>query len=220
MVYKLPALPYAYDALEPYISEEIMKLHHDKHHKAYIDKLNEVLKDYKKYQNYSPEVLVTNWRKMPKAIQDAVRNQGGGDVNHTLFWTLMKKDGGGSPTGNIAKQINKDFGTFDKFKKKFNEAGTKRFGSGWVWLIFVKDKLEIVSMPNQDSPLTNGDYPILGNDLWEHSFYLQYYNEKDKYLEAWWHVVNWDTVNARFQKAKLIATRKPKKTTVQKQYGV
>lgn len=220
MAYKLPDLPYAYNALEPHISEEIMKLHHDKHHKAYVDKLNEALKDYPKYQNYSPEVLVTNWKKMPKAVQDAVRNQGGGDVNHTLFWNLMKKDGGGSPTGDIAKQINKDFSTFDKFKKKFNEAGTKRFGSGWVWLIFVKDKLEIVTLPNQDSPLTNGDVPILGNDVWEHAYYLQYENKRDDYLEAWWNVVNWDTANAQFHKAKLVSARKPSKTIVQKQYGI
>jgi len=220
MAYKLPELPYAYDALEPHISEEIMKLHHDKHHKAYVDKLNEALKDYPRYSGYAPEILVKNWKKMPKAVQDAVRNQGGGDVNHTLFWNLMKANGGGTPTGDIAKQITKDFGTFDKFKKKFNEAGTKRFGSGWVWLIYQKDKLEIVTLPNQDSPLTNGDVPILGNDVWEHAYYLQYENKRDEYLEAWWNVVNWDTINSQFHKAKLASARKPNKTVTQKQYGI
>ena len=220
MTYKLPDLPYAYDALEPHIDEETMRLHHDKHHRAYVDKLNEAVKDYPKYSKYNPEILVTNWKKMPKAIQDSIRNNGGGTVNHTLFWNMMSPAGGGNPTGEIAKQINTDFGTFDKFKKKFNEAGTKRFGSGWVWLIYPKDKLEIISLPNQDSPLTNGDIPIIGVDIWEHAYEPQYCSERGKYIDAWWNVVNWDTVNTQFHKAKLIAVRKPIKTVVQKQYGI
>jgi Fe-Mn family superoxide dismutase len=220
MAYKFPDLPYSYDALEPYIDEETMHLHHDKHHKSYIDKLNEALKDYPQYNKYDPEVLVTNWKKLPKAIQDSVRNQGGGVVHHSLFWTFMKKDGGGPPTGELAKQINKDFGSFDKFKKKFNEVGTKRFGSGWVWLIYNKEKLQIVSLPNQDSPLTNGDIPIMGNDLFEHAYYLKYYNERDKYLEAWWNVINWEVIDARFHKAKVFSAHKLPKTTIKKQYGL
>lgn len=219
MAYELPDLPYAYTALEPYIDAETMHLHHDKHHKAYVDKLNEAVKDYPKYQKYDPEVLVTHWKKLPRAIQEVVRNNAGGDVNHTMFWTIMKKNGGGKPSGEIAKQINKDFKTFDKFKKAFNEAGTKRFGSGWVWLIVQNGKLVITTTPNQDSPLTNGSYPIFGFDLWEHSFYLKYHNKKDEYFDALWNVLNWDEIEQRFTRAKAIDQRKPVKTETQKQYG-
>jgi Fe-Mn family superoxide dismutase len=206
--------------LEPYIDEETMHLHHDKHHQAYIDKLNKALEPYPKYKNYTSDVLVTNWKKLPKALQEAVRNQGGGDVNHTIFWTLMKEKGGGSPIGDLANQITKDFKSFEQFKKKFNELAGKHFGSGWVWLTFVDDKLKISTLPNQDTPLTGGDYPIMGNDLWEHAWAYQYKNEKDKYFEAIWHVWNWSVINQRFVKAKGIAIRKPKKNVIKKQYGL
>jgi Fe-Mn family superoxide dismutase len=219
MAYKLPDLPYAFDALEPSISEETMRLHYTKHHRAYVDKLNEALKDYPKYSKYAPEVLVSNWKKLPKAIQEAVRNQGGGHVNHSLFWTLMKKDGS-DPTGNISVQINKDFGSFEKFKKKFNEAGTKQFGSGWVWLIYVGTKLRIITTPNQDSPLTNGDWPIMGIDGWEHAWAYQWKNEKDKYYKAIWNVWNWTVIDQRFKKAQFFADKKPVKSEVRKQYGL
>lgn len=220
MEHKLPDLPYAYDALEPYLSEEAMHLHHDKHHQAYIDKLNEALKSYPKYQNYTSEVLITNWKKVPKALQDSVRNQGGGDVNHTMFWTMLTPKSSKTPGGEIANQINKDFETFEKFKKKFIEAAGKQFGSGWVWLTYVDNKLKITTLPNQDSPLTLGDYPIMNMDLWEHSWAYQYKNEKDKYFDAIWNVWNWPTINQRFAKAKIIASHKPKKTVIQKQYSI
>ena len=221
MAYKLPDLPYAYDALEPHIDESIMKLHHDMHHKAYVDKLNEALKDYPTYQKYSPEILVTNWKKMPKAIQDAVRNNGGGDVNHTLFWNLMKEDGGGLPTGEIAKQINKDFGTFEKFKKKFNEAGANRFGLLVGFGSFIsKTNYKWFLCQIKTAHLQMEIFRFLEMMCGNTHFYLQYKNKQDKYLEAWWNVVNWDTVNAQFHKAKLISTKKPIKNGIQKQYGI
>lgn len=214
MAFELPELPYAYNALEPHIDEETMKLHHNKHHQAYVDKLNEALKDYPALQKYPVETLVTNWKKMPKAVQEAIRNQGGGDANHTMFWNIMSENGGGSPVGQLSKQINEDFGSFVKFKEAFNEAGTKQFGSGWVWLIFT-DKLKIVSTPNQDSPLTDGNYPIIGNDVWEHAYYIRHQNRRDAYLKAWWNVVNWPEAEKRFTKAKFVSSRKG----VRKQYG-
>ena len=220
MAYILPKLPYAYDSLEPYIDEKTMRLHYDKHYKGYVDKLNESLKNYPKYQKYSPEVLVANWKKLPKAIQDDVRNQGGGVLNHSIFWTLMKRNSGGSPSGKISEQINSDFGSFEKFTKKFNETGIKRFGSGWIWLIFSREKLQILSLPNQDNPLTNGDIPIIGIDVWEHAYYLNYENDRAEYLEKWWNVVNWDVVNQRFEQAMVMSARKPNKNEVKKQYGI
>jgi Fe-Mn family superoxide dismutase len=219
MLYNLPELSYSFDSLEPFIDALTLKIHYTKHHQGYVDKLNEALKDYPKYQKYPVEVLVANWKKLPKAIQDAVRNQGGGHANHTMFWTIMKS-GGGNPTGELAIQINKDFGSFDKFQKKFNEAGTKFFGSGWVWLVFVENKLRIAALPNQDSPLINGDFPIMGNDLWEHAYYLKYHNKRDEYLDAWWNVLNWEAVGRRYQQAKVIAVKKPIKNVVQKQFGI
>ena len=220
MPFKLPNLPYSFDALEPFMDENTMKLHYDKHHRGYVDKLNEALKDYSQYQKYPVETLVANWKKLPKSIQNAVRNQGGGDVNHTLFWDIMKKDGGGNPTGELAEQINKDFGSFDKFQKKFNETCKKLFGSGWAWLVVSGTKLQIVTLPNQDSPLSNGDWPIMGIDCWEHAWAYQWENEKDKYFEEIWNVWNWDGINQRFKKAKSVASKKNPKIGVRKQYGI
>jgi superoxide dismutase, Fe-Mn family len=219
-MYLLPELPYAYDALEPYIDKEIMKLHHDIHHQVYVDKLNKALKDYPKYIKYNPEILVANWKKLPKAIQESVRNFGGGHINHSLLWSLMAKNKDEKPAGNIISQINTDFVSLDKFKNKFNEAGVNLFGSGWVWLIYTNKRLKITTSLNQDSPLTNGDWPIIGQDVWEHAYYLQYYNKRNEYLDSWWNVVNWSMVEKRFNIAKNLSERKSIKSELKKQYGL
>ncbi|MGI8968066.1 MAG: superoxide dismutase [Chloroflexota bacterium] len=200
MPFEVPPLPYAYNALEPHIDEETMHLHHDKHHQAYVTNLNAALEKHPEFQNQSAEELVTNLNKVPDDIRTAVRNNGGGHVNHSMFWEIMKPNGGGAPTGAIAQAINEAFGSFDAFKQQFNDAGTKRFGSGWAWLIRGRDgKLTIISSANQDSPLIEGAKPILGNDVWEHAYYLKYQNRRPEYLNAWWNVVNWDEINRRFQ---------------------
>ncbi|WP_418886895.1 superoxide dismutase [Gloeobacter morelensis] len=200
--YKLAPLPYDYGALEPYIDAETMKLHHDKHHQAYVDNLNKALEKYPDLQKKSPEQLLRDLKQIPEDTRAAVRGNGGGHVNHTMFWEIMKPKGGGEPAGPIAAAIRTNFGSFDAFKTQFNEAGTRRFGSGWVWLVSNPGgKLEIVSTANQDSPITDGKYPILGNDVWEHAYYLKYQNRRADYLSAWWNTLNWDEINRRFQKA-------------------
>lgn len=219
MVYQQTKLPYAYDALEPYLSEENMMLHYSKHHKAYYDKLNDILKGYKKYQKYSPSILVQNWRKLPSAIQQDVRNQGGGVVNHDLFWTILTPNSSKNPSGEIASQIKEDFGSFDKFKQKYIDTAKKLFGSGWTWLIYNNKKLKIINLPNQDSPLTDGNYPIIGLDLFEHAYYPTYLNEKDKYLDAIWNIWNWPEINKRFIKARKIYENQKPKTSIQDQYS-
>ena len=221
MPFSLPELPYSYSALEPHIDAETMKLHHDKHHQAYVDKLNEALKNYPKYYKYTPEILVRNYKKLPLSIQEGIRNQGGGDVNHTMFWTLMKKNGGGKPVGALADQINKDFDSFEKFKKEFEEAGTKHFGSGWVWLIFLNGDLKIVTLPNQDNPITTGNYPIMGLDLWEHSYYILYHNRRDDYLKALWNVLDWQEINRRFETSRLFTQMNSvNESIIGKQFGI
>jgi Fe-Mn family superoxide dismutase len=199
--FELPALPYDYAALEPTIDEATMKLHHDKHHQAYVTNVNAALEKHPELASKTAEELVSDLAAVPEDIRGVVRNNGGGHVNHTMFWEIMKP-GGGEPTGAIAEHITKDFGSFEDFKKKFNEAGVKQFGSGWAFLVWKGGKLEIVTKPNQDSPLSDGLYPILGNDVWEHAYYLKYNNRRPDYLAAWWSVVNWEEVNKRFEKAK------------------
>ena len=201
MAHELAPLPYDYTALEPHIDEATMHLHHDKHHQAYVNNLNAALEKHPELASLSAEDLLRKLSTIPADIQGAVRNNGGGHVNHTMFWNLMKPQGGGAPTGKIGTQITKDFGSFDDFKKLFNEAATKQFGSGWGWLVYEGGKLKIVTTPNQDNPLSQGLYPILGNDVWEHAYYLKYQNRRADYLAAWWNTVNWDEVNKRFEQA-------------------
>ena len=201
MAYELPKLPYDYAALEPHIDEATMKLHHDKHHQGYVNNLNAAIEKHPELASHSAEDLVRNLNTIPEDIRTAVRNNGGGHVNHSMFWAIMKPKGGGAPTGAIAEQITKDFGSFDDFKTAFNGTAAKQFGSGWGWLVW-DGKLKIVTTANQDNPLTNGHFPILGNDVWEHAYYLKYQNKRADYLAAWWNTVNWDEVNKRFEKAR------------------
>jgi Fe-Mn family superoxide dismutase len=200
MAFTLPPLPYAYDALEPHIDEQTMKIHHDKHHQAYVDNLNKAITGTE-HENKSLEELVANAGK----ILPAVRNNGGGHWNHSFFWDILSKDGG-SPSGSVAEAINSTFGSFDEFKTKFNAAGVGRFGSGWVWLISREGKLEITSTPNQDNPLMDvaevKGTPLLGVDVWEHAYYLKYQNKRPDYLGAIWNVINWSKVQENFDKAK------------------
>jgi Fe-Mn family superoxide dismutase len=203
MAHELPALPYDFAALEPHIDAQTMQIHHDKHHAAYVNNLNTALEKYPQLQSKSAEELVRDLNSVPEDIRTAVRNNGGGHVNHTMFWTIMGPNGGGEPTGAIASAIREAFGDFDTFKQQFNDAGVKRFGSGWVWLVRgAAGKLQITSTANQDNPLSEGNYPIMGNDVWEHAYYLKYQNKRPDYLAAWWNVVNWDEVNRRFQQAR------------------
>jgi len=206
MAYELAPLPYDYAALEPFIDTETMKIHHGKHHQAYVNNLNAALANYPELAVKPVDDLVRDLAQVPAEIRTAVRNNGGGHSNHTAFWKLMGPVGsdgiGGAPTGPIAAQIAADFGSFEAFKKTFNETTAKQFGSGWGWLVFPGGKLEVISTPNQDSPLTQSLYPILGNDVWEHAYYLKYQNRRPEYLAAWWNVVNWAEVNRRFAIAK------------------
>ncbi len=205
MAYELAPLPYDYAALEPFIDSETMKLHHDKHHQAYINNVNGALANYPDLAAKSVDDLITDLSAVPEAIRGVVRNNGGGHSNHTMFWTIMGpagNGGGGAPTGDIAGQIAADFGDFDAFKKTFNETTAKQFGSGWGWLVWQDGKLKVMTTANQDSPLSQGLFPILGNDVWEHAYYLKYQNRRPDYLAAWWSVVNWAEVNKRFAAAK------------------
>ncbi len=200
MAHELPALPYDYSALEPYIDEQTMHLHHDKHHATYITNLNNALKDQSEYASLSAEDLIRRLNEVPESIRTAVRNNGGGHVNHAMFWQIMKPRGGGEPTGALASAIQSTFGSFDALKTAFNDAGAKRFGSGWAWLVLDKSgKLSVTSTANQDNPLTDGLFPVMGNDVWEHAYYLKYQNRRPEYLNAWWNVVNWDEVARRFE---------------------
>jgi superoxide dismutase, Fe-Mn family len=200
--FTLPPLPYDANALEPHIDAQTMTIHHDKHHGAYVTNLNAAIQKHPELESKSAEDLLRNLNTVPEDIRTAVRNNGGGHVNHTMFWQIMKPNGGGAPTGAIAEAINSTFGGFDKFKELFNDAGLKRFGSGWAWLVKKGGKLEVVSTANQDNPLSEGAYPIMGNDVWEHAYYLKYQNKRADYLAAWWNVVNWDEINKRLQGAK------------------
>ena len=202
MAFEVPSLPYDYSALEPYIDTETMHLHHDKHHAAYVNNLNAALKDHP-FANLDVNEVVRRLNELPESIRTAVRNNGGGHANHTLFWELMIPGGSKEPTGALAQAINAKFGSFDAFKAAFNDAGVKRFGSGWAWLILDKSgNLAITSTANQDNPLTDGNFPVLGNDVWEHAYYLKYQNRRPDYLAAWWNVVNWDVVAKRYTQAR------------------
>jgi superoxide dismutase, Fe-Mn family len=202
MAIEVPALPYAYEALEPYIDSQTMHLHHDKHHQAYVDNFKAALEKAPELKDKSPEDILRNIQAVPETVRTAVQNNGGGHVNHSMFWAIMGPNAGGNPTGAIGDAIKQTFGDFAQFQEKFNDAGVKRFGSGWAWLVQGKGGLEIISTANQDSPLMQGSYPIMGNDVWEHAYYLKYQNRRAEYLKAWWNVVNWDEVNKRFAWAK------------------
>lgn len=201
MAFELPPLPYAYDALEPYIDTQTMQLHHDKHHATYVTNLNNALKGHD-FENLPVEQVIRRLNEVPESARTAVRNNGGGHLNHTMFWQIMKPNGGGQPTGELASAITSTFGSFDAFKTAFNDAGVKRFGSGWAWLVADRSgKLQVISTANQDSPLIDGLYPVMGNDVWEHAYYLKYQNRRPEYLGAWWNVVNWDEIAKRYAQA-------------------
>jgi superoxide dismutase, Fe-Mn family len=199
MAHELPALPYGYDALEPVIDKQTMTVHHDLHHGAYVKNLNAALEKHPELAGKSAEDLIRDLNAIPEDIRGAVRNNGGGHVNHTMFWKIMKPKGGGDPTGAIGEVIQKSFGNFKDFQTKFNDAGVKQFGSGWVWLAGKSNgEVQIISTPNQDSPISQGLFPIFGNDVWEHAYYLKYNNRRPEYLSAWWNVINWEEINKRF----------------------
>ena len=202
MAFELPKLPYGYDALEPYIDTETMHLHHDMHHAAYVNNLNAALQGHP-FANLPIEEVVRRIDEVPENIRSAVRNNGGGHINHAMFWEIMIPGGSKAPTGELATAINAKFGSLEAFKTAFNDAGVKRFGSGWAWLILNKrGELEITSTANQDSPFMDGNFPVLGNDVWEHAYYLKYHNRRPEYLSAWWNVVNWDEVAKRYAHAR------------------
>lgn len=201
MSYTLPELPYAYDALEPYIDEETMHLHHDKHHNTYVTNLNAAIEKYPELGEESVEELISHVDELPAEIKTAVRNNGGGHANHSFFWKIMAKNAGGEPTGAVKEAIEKDFGSFEKMKEEFKTAATGRFGSGWAWVVLNNGKLEIMSTPNQDSPLMEGKTPILGLDVWEHAYYLKYKNVRPDYIAAFWDIINWEQVNKNLEEA-------------------
>ena len=201
MAFELPDLPYAYDALEPTIDAETMRIHHDLHHKAYVDNANAALEGTP-LADHGVESVLTNLETLPDDKQTPVRNNGGGHANHSLFWQIMSPDGGGAPSGDLAKAIADTFGSFDELKKAVIDGGVKRFGSGWTWLVWDGTALSTYSTPNQDSPVMQGDVPLLGIDVWEHAYYLKYQNKRPAYLEAWWNVVNWDEVARRYDEAR------------------
>ncbi len=202
MAHSVPPLPYPYNALEPHIDEQTMQIHHDKHHAAYVNNLNTALEQAPDLQGKSIEELIANLDSVPEGIRTAVRNNGGGHANHTMFWEIMGPNAGGQPTGALADAINEAFGSLDGFKEQFAKAATTRFGSGWAWLISNGGRLEITSTANQDSPLMEGKTPILGLDVWEHAYYLKYQNRRPDYITAWWNVVNWDAVSQRYSQAR------------------
>ncbi|RMH58837.1 MAG: superoxide dismutase [Candidatus Hydrogenedentota bacterium] len=198
MAFECPALPYAYDALEPFIDEQTMRIHHDKHHAGYVSKLNAALEGHSDLAAKPVEDLLKDLNAIPEEIRTAVRNNGGGHANHTLFWQVMGPGCGGAPTGELAAAIDGAFGSFAAFKEAFSAAAAGRFGSGWAWLVRKGDSLEITSTPNQDTPLSEGARPILGLDVWEHAYYLKYQNRRPDYIAAWWNVVNWKKVGEFF----------------------
>jgi superoxide dismutase, Fe-Mn family len=202
MTFELPQLPYAYDALEPHIDKETMNIHHTKHHNAYVTNLNNALQGQDELLSKSVEEVISNLDAVPESARTAVRNNGGGHANHSLFWKILSPNGGGLPTGELADAISKKFGTFESFKEEFGKAAATRFGSGWAWLVVNYGQLEVTSTPNQDSPLMEGKTPILGLDVWEHAYYLKYQNRRPEYVTSFWNVVNWEEVSQRFNAAK------------------
>lgn len=203
MSFKLPELDYAYDALEPFIDKETMIIHHTKHHQAYIDNLNKALEGKDKYESMSIKELISSLNELPEEIKTAVRNNGGGHFNHKLFWKIMSPNGGGKPIGGLAKKIDEDLDGFEKFKDDFKKSALGRFGSGWAWLVLNKEgKLQIVSTPNQDNPLSEGLIPLLGIDVWEHAYYLKYQNKRADYIDSWWNIIDWNKVEEIYNKVK------------------
>jgi Fe-Mn family superoxide dismutase len=199
MSHQLPPLPYDAAALEPHIDAQTMTIHHDKHHAAYVNNLNAAVEKHAALQGKSAEDLIKNLNAVPEDVRTAVRNNGGGHVNHTMFWQIMGPGKGGAPSGAIAQAIQSTFGGFDAFKDQMNKAGAARFGSGWVWLVDAHGKLAIESTPNQDNPMMDGKHPVFGIDVWEHAYYLKYQNRRPDYLAAWWNTINWDEVNRRLK---------------------
>lgn len=197
-MFTLPDLPYSYNALEPYIDERTMQIHHDKHHGAYVKNLNDALSGLEQFSNITIEQLLQKLSDVPESVRTKVRNNGGGHYNHSLFWLVMSPKAGGIPTGELAKAIETSFGSFEKFQEAFSAAGIGRFGSGWVWLVPESGKLTIIDTPNQDTPLMEARTPILCLDVWEHAYYLKYQNLRADYIKAWWRVVNWSEVEKRF----------------------
>ena len=203
MAYECPPLPYAYDALEPTIDDQTMHLHHDKHHQTYVNNLNAAIEKHPELGSKSPEELLKDINAIPEDIRTVVRNNGGGHVNHTMFWEIMAPGGSKEPTGALAQAITAKFGSLDALKQQFNANGAARFGSGWTWLVKnASGELALLSTPNQDNPLMDGHIPIMGNDVWEHAYYITYQNRRPDYLAAWWNVVNWDAVGKRFDQAR------------------
>jgi Fe-Mn family superoxide dismutase len=196
--FTLPPLPYAFDALEPHIDARTMQIHHDKHHAAYVANLNKAVADFPDLGKKPVEDLLKDLNAVPEKVRTAVRNQGGGHCNHSMFWQMMKKNGGGKPSGELSKAIDKKFGSFDAFKSQFAKAAAGQFGSGWAWLVSEGGDLKIESTPNQDSPISEGKQPLLGLDVWEHAYYLKYQNRRPDYIAAWFNVINWDDVSRRF----------------------
>lgn len=201
MAYEVPTLTYAFDALEPHIDAQTMEIHHDKHHAAYVAKLNAAVEKHPELASKTVEELIADLSAVSEDIRTAVRNHGGGHANHTLFWSIMGPNGG-SPEGELAEAITSTFGSLETLQERFNDAGATQFGSGWAWLVLADGKLEVLSTANQDSPLSDGKTPILGNDVWEHAYYLKYQNQRPAYLKAWWNVVDWKAVAKRYQSAK------------------
>lgn len=199
MAFELPKLPYGFDALEPHIDAKTMEIHHDKHHGAYVTNLNAAIDKHPELKSWSVEDLMSKINSVPEDIRTAVRNNGGGHINHTMFWQIMAPNAGGEPTGDLADAIKKTFGDFAKLKEELNKAGMGRFGSGWAWLLLKDGKLAVESTANQDSPLMEGKLPVMGVDVWEHAYYLKYQNKRADYLAAWWNVVNWPEVAKRYK---------------------
>lgn len=202
MKFTLPKLNYSYEALEPNIDQLTMETHHSKHHQAYVDNLNKALEGQKDFANMEIEEILKNLDKLPEAIRNAVRNNGGGHYNHSAFWEYMSPEGGGNPEGELAKKIDEDLGGLEKFKEDFKKAALGQFGSGWAWLVLDKGKLKVESTPNQDNPISHGRTPLLGIDVWEHAYYLKYTNKRGDYIDKWWNTVDWKKVEANFNKVK------------------
>lgn len=202
MTYTLPDLPYAYNALEPYIDEQTMKLHHDKHHAAYIQKANAALEKHSEWADKSIEEVLQNLQELPEDIRTVIQNNGGGHANHSFFWTILSPDGGGEPEGELKEAIESRFGSFADFKEKFATTAAGRFGSGWAWLVLDKGELDVIDTLNQDSPLMKGATPLVGLDVWEHAYYLNYQNRRPEYIDAFWNIVDWKEVSKRYEQAK------------------